>query len=270
MRSTRIALAAALLASPLVAQEVKPRLVSVSGAGQVEVVPDVATVSYDITDRGADVSVSAETLIEQNKTRVAPTVEYLQSVIGSNGTVTALPQISKVLEWDQEGRKQVFKGYQVVTRIQVELCGEQNIADNLGKLFDSSKIKADEMSQPVMSLSRPTAKAAQLQATQLAVQDAVSSASALLEPGEKLGAIVSRGNRAEPPTPVYERAAMRAAPAGGADVGQAIVQTGKMQVNAVFDFIFEVTGTASRMLTGTDVTGKSDKGGVEQQPVPQS
>jgi len=269
MKITRIALAAALLSSPLGAQELTPRTVSVVGTGLVEVVPDVAAVSYEVKDVGTDVSVAAETLVEQNKLRVAPTVEYLKEVVGTNGTVTALPTISRVEEYDNTLRQTVFKGYQVVTRIQVELCGEQNIEQNLAKLFDSSKIKADEMSAPQMSLSRPTAKAAHLAATKIAVEDAVDTATAQLEPGEKLGKALQRGNHVEVPSPRYERAAMAMADAPGGRVGQAIVQTGKMQVNAVINFVFEVTGEASRLLTGTDVTGRAGSGGTDK-PQPQS
>lgn len=251
MKSSYALLALALLSAPLRAEA--PRTLSVTGVGTVQVTPDIASVNYSIVNEGPTTA-SVSGLIEENKTRVQPTVDYLKRVVGSSGTVTVVPSVSRNFEYDQALNKNVFKGYRVVTSIQVVIEGASNIETNLAKLYDSASIKADETGTPVMSLSQPTRQAATLEAYGLAVKDAVAQAKAQLEPGETLGRALSRGNRAEVPAPSFEMSARAMAPmsADGPGGGSAMVETGKMYVNALSHFIFEVTGDAWRLFQGVN------------------
>lgn len=231
-----------------------PRTVTVTGVGRVEALPDKASLTYTVIDEG-NMQVSVSSLVDKNRKRVDPSVQYLKGVVGKEGTVTALPRVQRRYEYDETLRKNVLRGYQVTTTIQVELQGRDAIEQKLGKLFDTSNIKADEIREPVLGLTTKTEADAKRDAYKLAVQSAVDEATAQLEPGENLGQALQRGTRVEVPSPyVYEKAArLAAADAAPGGAGQAMIETGKIQVHAVTNFIFEVTGKATRLLTGKDL-----------------
>lgn len=253
MRSSYLSMAFLMAASPVLGSDLL-RTVTVSGTGKVEVTPDVARVSYSVINTG-NLTKTVPQLVRENKQRVNPTVEYVKEVVGTDGTVTALPSIQQVYEYNQATRKTELKGYQIVTQIQVELKGEAAIEQKLGKLFDTSKVQADNISQPVLALSDERQEAATTEAYKKAVQNAVKVAEAQLEPGEQLGSALQRGHRIEVPSPrrpqlEMARSAMAEAPGGAPDAGQAVLETGKVAVHAFTNFVFEVTGTALRILNG--------------------
>lgn len=231
-----------------------PRVVTVTGRGSVSAAPDCATVTYQFVDevRGTQAQPLAKSavpqLVQRNNARVAPAVSELKKTVGNDGTVEVTPSIQPIYEYDQKTQRQYKVGYKIVSSVQVKLDGRQPIEQKLNQLFDTSKVGADEVSEPVMSLQDASMKAARREANQRAVEDAVAEATSQLEKGETLGAPIQRGERVSVPTPRYEsmRAAMADAP-GAAPSGQAIVETGKVTVQTAIQFVFEVLGAPARM-----------------------
>lgn len=248
-----LALALSSLLTPAWA-ETLPRVVTVSGKGTVQVAPDRASVTYQFIDEqrfaaaggvAKSAAAAVPSLVRKNNARVAPAVSELKQVVGNDGTVEVLPSIHRMYEYNQQTGKNVLVGYRVVSTIQVKLEGRRPIEQKLGELFDTSRVGADEVSEPVMSLTEPTLSAAQKQANQQAVDDAVATANSQLEKGESLGAALQRGERVNVPSPRLEMAsrAMADAPSGG----QAIVETGKVTVQTMIQFVFEVVGAPARL-----------------------
>ena len=232
-----------------------PRVVTVSGKGTVSVAPDCATVTYQFIDesRGTQAQPLAKSsvpqLVAKNNARVAPAVAELKRVVGTDGTVEVSPSIRPIYEYDQKNSRQIKVGYQIVSNVQVKLEGKLPIEQKLNGLFDTSRVGADEVGEPVMSLQEGTMSAAQKEANQKAVDDAIATAKSQLEKGESLGAALQRGESVNvPPPPRYEagaRAAMADAPGGGS--GTAIVETTKITVQTMIQFVFEVVGTPARL-----------------------
>lgn len=264
------------------------RTVTVTGSASVPVVPDVANVSYSFINElrldaaggatltpslaaietpGAAPSRQALTaprkkkaepaqaaqatlpeMVAENRARVAPAVAHIKSIVGDRGTVEVLPSVERQVEYNEKTRRQELVGYRIVTNIQVKLEGRDAIEQKLGDLFDSSRIKADEIGEPNMGLTETTQKQATREAYRLAVQDAVDTANSQLEQGETLGAALQRGDRIHVPSP--EPRAMRAMASmesAGGSRGQAVVETGKITVQAVIHFVFEVAGAPVRL-----------------------
>ncbi|MBI5201141.1 MAG: SIMPL domain-containing protein [Elusimicrobia bacterium] len=243
----------AALSSSAFAQTVNP-VVTVSGKGSVSVAPDCATVTYQFIDetRGTQAQPLAKTavpsLVAKNNARVAPAVAELKKVVGTDGTVEVSPTVRPIYEYDQKTSRNIKVGFQVVSNITVKLEGRQPIEQKLNQLFDTSKIGADEVNEPVMDLQEATRATAVREANQKAVDDAIATANSQLEKGESLGRIVQRGERVNVPAPRYEMARAMAAsadaPGGG---GTAIVETGKVTVQTAIQFVFEVLGTPARL-----------------------
>lgn len=247
MKSTILSLALiAALSAPALASKV----VNVAGAGRVQVAPNIARVTITITD-AAKLGVAIPTLVEQNNTRVAPTLDFVKQVVGKQGTVTAIPQISQTTKYDNKTNENVKTGHQITTRIEVELRGKAAIEQKLGKLFDSKSIQADNVSNPTLDLSEKSREAAENRAARKAVTNARSKAEARLEKGETLGEAIERGDRVEVSSPrrgVARAAAMSLEMASDSPShGQAIVETGKITVQAFVNFVYEVLGLPQRL-----------------------
>ncbi|MBI4348403.1 MAG: SIMPL domain-containing protein [Elusimicrobia bacterium] len=232
-----------------------PNVVTVTGRGSVSVDPDCATVTYQFIDevRGTQAAPLAKSavpqLVQKNNARVNPAVAELKRTVGNDGTVEVNPSIQPIYEYDQKTQRQYKVGYKIVSNVQVKLEGRQPIEQKLNQLFDTSKVGADEVGEPVMSLQTATMQSARRQANQKAVDDAVAEATSQLEKGETLGKTLQRGERVNVPTPRYEsaRAAMAPPMADAPGGGQAVVETGKVTVSTAIQFVFEVLGTPARM-----------------------
>ena len=254
MKTSAILIALALALSPAAWAQNSQRVVTVSGKGTVSVAPDRATVTYQFIDesRGTQAQPLAKSsvpqLVAKNKARVAPAVTELKRVVGTDGTVEVTPSIRPIYEYDQKNSRQIKVGYQIVSNVQVKLEGKQPIEQKLNGLFDTSRVGADEVGEPVMSLQEGTMSAAQKEANQKAVDDAIATAKSQLEKGESLGAALQRGERVNvPPPPRYEAARAAMADAPGGSSGTAIVETGKITVQTMIQFVFEVVGTPARL-----------------------
>lgn len=238
--------------------QTSPRVVTVSGRGTVNVAPDRATVAYQFIDetRGTQAQPIARSavpqLVARNNARVAPAVAELKRTVGTDGTVEVAPSVRPIYEYDQKTSRQIRVGYQIVSNVQVKLEGQRPIEQKLDGLFDTSLIGADEVNEPVMSLQPATLSAAQKEANQKAVDDAIAIANSQLEKGESLGSALQRGERVNVPAPRLhlESARAMAADVGpGGSAGTAIVETGKITVQTAIQFVFEVIGTPARLVS---------------------
>jgi uncharacterized protein YggE len=242
--------AAAALALPAAAAPI--RTVAVRGTGNVQVVPNIAAVNIQIVEKGG-VDVAPLALQQKNQVRVAESLPVIKELVGKSGTVQVIPSIAKVMEYNRTTGAQDFKGYQAVTSIQVTLRGEAAVEQKLGALFDTSKIKADDVTVTAVGLSDRREQAATRVAFGKAMSDARNRAQAQLEAGEKLGPALARGQSAQVYSPrggaVRAMAAMapEAHDAGG---GGMTAELGKVTVSANTAVTFKVKGQADRLKKG--------------------
>lgn len=247
MKSLLIAGVLALAAAPARAAEA-PRVVTITETANIAVVPDVMKVRYTVVNE-ADLATPIVQLVDEHNRRVTPTKEYLEKVCGKDG-VCAIPQVRKVQKYNKEKQQYEVVGNQIVTTIEATLEGEKNIEANLGKLFDSNHLKADDIGSPVPSLSDDRLAEAKRQGFKQNTKNAVANASALLEPGETLGRILQRGDEVSTPAmPAYRETADFApmAARAAAPSGEITVDTGRQTVRVVNRFLFEVNGQPNRL-----------------------
>lgn len=253
------------------------RTLTVTGIGRVEVVPDQAHVTYQVTDEepaALGQSAAISKAMTSNRKKVQADAAYIKSIIGQDGQVEIVPSVVKDQHYDQKTQKEILDGYKVISTIRVTVQGPADQIDQkLAQLFDSSKVSADDVSEPSFDLSEKAASAAKLQAYKQAVSNGVDTAQAQLEPGEVLGAALQRGYQVQVPRPQYENRAMAAAPMMGAGPGsqatQAVVESGKVAVEATINFLFSVTGLPSRIATqGAQTVVSNASGNGKKVPPP--
>ena len=248
MKTLALVLAAAVSAAA--APVVRPT-VAVVGRGAVSVAPNIARVTITVTNT-APLTTPVSQIMSENQARVRPSLDYVKEIVGSNGTVTAIPTVAKQTEYDNEKHRNVVTGHSVVTQITVELKGKGAIEQKLGKLFDSSRIDADDISAPTLDLSDASRQAARRRAYGRAVKNARSEAEAQLEAGERLGQAQDRGTGAGLSARGGAKSMARLASASleTADMGggEPVVETGKITVSAATQFVFEVLGVPARLV----------------------
>jgi uncharacterized protein YggE len=249
------ALAATASANPM-------RTVAVPGSARVQVAPNVAHVNLSLVgelpvtaELAADrVQLSAKVaeLKAAQAARVAEVKESLKALVGAQGQVTATSRLESKTRYNRETSEHEFVGYELVTRVAVELRGRGAIEQKLDRLFDAATAKADRVDDPVLSVSDRSRASAERRALKRAVANARRKAEAALEPGERLGAIVDRvtaGAHVPGPRPA---AGMRSAAAMQESVqdsngGGGLIETGKQWVSAAANFVFEVLGSPARL-----------------------
>ncbi len=244
-KAASVVLAVLLMAPAAFAAE---RTIAVTGVGQVQAVPNVASVSLTFTgntmteNQGVTNTVSVAQVTEQVNARVAPAVEQIKSIVGSNGNVSVTSSVQPRYEYDRQKQENVFKGHTLTTLVSVTLRGQEAVEKRLGQLFDSSKIQADSVSSPVLGLSDRSRAAAKRRAYAKAVADAQNEANAQLLPGETLGKAIHRGNTAAPARAGGARmmAMAAAAPESAMGGSQAATEVGKITVSASSSFLFQV------------------------------
>lgn len=205
------------------------RTVSVSGSGEVRAVPDMATLNFGIEARGKDLSA-----LQSQAGRTMADFLALCTKLGipENQVQTSQLLIEPRYHWE-EGRQQVFDGYQVVRMITVRL----EALEQLGALIEQAvALGVNSVSPPQLGSSR--AEELQRAALVKAAADAKAQATLLArELGASLGPV--RQINAGGPPPVYARErAFQLASVGAADAGQTY-QPGEItfeaSVQATFD-----------------------------------
>jgi uncharacterized protein YggE len=205
-------LALALIASGAAgAADEAPRLINVTGTGEVKAQPDMAYVTLGIEARKptlaaarAEVTTAVDKLLALAKElKVDP--KHVDS--------TAL-QVQPEYRWNEQDSQRVLLGYLVSRQVEVEL----HDLERLGPLLERAvSAGANQVTSARLDSSRR--KALEREALAKAVEDARLDAEALAQAaGIKLGAVHMLTAMSEPPViPMYRNKAMMAAAAPEAD-----------------------------------------------------
>jgi len=204
------------------AAETPPRLVSVSGAGEVKAQPDMAYVTIGVEARKATVN--------EARAQVNAAVERLLALtrelkIDPKHVDSTRLQVQPDYRWDEATRRQVLQGYLVNRQLEVEV----HDLDRLGTLLEKAvSAGANQVGGARLDSSRR--KELERQALALAVEDARLNADTLARAaGAKLGPVQSLSASSTTPMPMYaERAMVAAAPPAG-DAADQSYQAGEMK-----------------------------------------
>lgn len=236
MRTNRGLLAGVLASSLLLATvaasaEESPRLVAVTGVGEVAVKPDRARLSLAADALNVDLKV-AEAAV--NKVIRAYLAEAKALGAKDEQISTAGISINPEYVWDEKTRRQELVGYRARREIYV-------VVENLEKVGDyilrATKVGVNHVSSPVLESSRSASLTEQ--ALVNAANDARSKAKLLAETlGMKLGAVRTlRVNDFAPPPMPMKVMAMRAeaADSGNQEMGFAAGEI-KLSASASVEF----------------------------------
>ncbi|HEY0973039.1 MAG TPA: SIMPL domain-containing protein [Solimonas sp.] len=227
-----VLLAAPLLAAPLAQAEESPRLIAVTGQGEVSVKPDRARLNLAADAMNADLK-AAEA--EVNKIVRAYLVEAKTLGTKEEHISTAGISINPEYVWDEKARRQQLVGYRARRDINV-------VIENLDKVGDyilrATKVGVNHVSAPALESSKSGALIEQ--ALVNAANDARTKAKLLAETlGMKLGAVRTlRVNDYAPPPMPMKVMAMRAEAAdmgGNQEMGFAAGEI-KYSASAVIEF----------------------------------
>jgi uncharacterized protein YggE len=223
MKTALIMVLAALLASPVLAAE---RVIAVKGAAEIEVTPDIVTVSYAVVKMAPQVaaaksyvdSASSDTI----RTAIAQGVKE-EDISSSN------LDIRRELRYDDKENKQVLVGYTVTRNITLTLRKIDNFNKLLQALVDA---KLDEIQniQPGIS-TLPKLKAEALKA---ATDDAKQKADLLAGQfqGKRGEPIEINEERIDNIFPVREMAMMKGRGPAEAAADTYEFKPGKIKVSA--------------------------------------
>ncbi len=217
--------ALALLSSNVLADEIRPRTVSVSGSGEISAEPDLARVTLGIEARRptlaearAEVTASVDRVLKLTRDlRIDPKLVNATRV-----------QVQPEYNWNPKDRKRTLLGYIVSRQIQVELRDLEQLGPLLERAVDAG---ANQVGDPMLDSSRR--KDLEREAMTMAVEDARLNAETLARAaGAKLGPVRSlNGGASGPPMPMYRvRPAM--AEVAAAPPPEATYQPGEMKFNA--------------------------------------
>ncbi|HQR25082.1 MAG TPA: SIMPL domain-containing protein [Steroidobacteraceae bacterium] len=191
-------------AGPALADEARPRTVSVSGQGEVSAQPDMARVTLGVEARRPTLS--------DARSRVTATVDRVLALtrdlkIDPKYVNATRLQVQPEYRWNETDRTRVLLGYVVSRQVEIELRD----LDQLGALLERAvSAGANQVGDP--SLDSTKRKDLERQAMALAVQDARLNAEALAQAaGVRLGAVRAlNASGSSPPMPMYRMAAVAA------------------------------------------------------------
>lgn len=228
---------AALVTSQLcfatvLAEEPRPRTVSVGGMAEVSAEPDIARLTLGVEARKPSIQ-DARAAVTATVERVLALTRELK-IDPSHVNATRI-QVQPEYRWNEDDRERVLLGYMVSRQVEVELRD----LDKLGALMERAvDAGVNQVGDPALDSSRR--KELEREAMAKAVEDARLNADALARAaGAKLGTVRSlSGSGNAPPVPMYRTAmAMADAKAGP----EASYQAGDMKfsanVNAEYDLV---------------------------------
>lgn len=228
-------LAAALLSPAAQAAEPAPRLIAVTGQGEVSVKPDRARLNLAADALNADLKVAEA---EVNKVVRAYVAEARALGTKDEHISTAGISISPEYVWDEKARRQQLVGYRARREINV-------LVENLDKVGDyllrATKVGVNHVSTPVLESSRSATLVEQ--ALVNAAKDAQSKARLLANTlGMKLGAVrtLRVNDYVAPPMPMKVMAmrAEAAADSGNQEMG---FEAGEIKYTASASVEFDLT-----------------------------
>lgn len=234
LQRVRLAVLAGILlhGAAAMADEPRPRTVSVSGMAEVSAEPDIARVTLGVEARKPS--------MQEARAAVAATVDRVLALtrdlkIDPKQVNATRVQVHPEYRWNEKDRERVLLGYMVSRQVEIELRD----LDKLGTLLERAvDVGVNQVGDPLLDSSRR--KELEREAMARAVDDARLNAEALARAaGAKLGTVRTlNGSGSAPPVPVL-RTSMAMADAKMAP--EATYQPGEMKfsanVNAEYDLV---------------------------------
>jgi uncharacterized protein YggE len=222
-----------LAAGVAAAADAPPRLVSVSGVGEVKAQPDMAYVTIGVEARKATVN--------EARAQVNTTVERLLALtrelkIDPQHVDSTRLQVQPDYRWDETTQRQVLQGYVVNRQLEVELHDLERLGTLLEKAVSAG---ANQVGGARLDSSRR--KELERQALAVALEDARLNADTLAQAaGVKLGPVQSLSASSATPMPMYAERAMVAAAPPVADAAEQSYQSGELKFNANVNAQYEL------------------------------
>ena len=207
------------------AAEPMPRLVSVSGDGEVKARPDMAYVTIGVEARKPTLA-DARAQVTATIDRVLALAKDLR--IEPRYVDASQLQVQPEYRWNEKDSQRVLLGYVVSRQVEIEL----HDLERLGTLFERA-VSAGANQLGGARLDSSKRKELEREALAKAVDDARLKADTLARAaGAKLGAVQAlSASQGMPPQPMYkERTVMAAAPM--ADAAEQTYTTGEMTFSA--------------------------------------
>lgn len=211
----------------------EPRSLTVTGEGEVRVVPDRAQLQLGVHALDLDLRAA-----EGRVNRVVR--DYLAEVkkLGARDSQVSTTGISVHPEymWDEKERRQVLSGYRVRRDIVVTVADLEKLGEYM---LRATRAGVNQINPPALESSR--AEELEKQVLVRATEDAKAKARLLADTlGQKLGPALRVNAAAAPPPPViYKAMAMRSAEA--ADAGQEMgLSLGEIRLSATVTAEFEL------------------------------
>ena len=210
--------------------------ITAEGEGKVQVVPDIAEISLNITTDGTD----AQQVKEENTQKYNQVVDFLRAQgIGETSIKTEDVYLNPKYDWSSDEQKLV--GYTMTTSLRVSDIP----IDNAGALLDSAVGQGINGIQSISYLSSEY-DAKYNEALKLAVENAKSKADAIAEAGgvsaDGVISVTEHGsNTAARYTSNLMSARSSVAPEAGAAADQAMsVMPGELEVEAHVTVSFQI------------------------------
>lgn len=225
-----IAAATQLLGLAAMADETRPRTVSVSGMAEVNAEPDLARVTLGVEAR--------RPAMQDARAAVAATVDRVLALtrelkIDPKRVNATRLQVQPDYRWDEKNNTQVLQGYVVRRQVEVELTDLDQLGPLLERAVDAG---VNQVGDPALDSTRR--KDLEREAMAKAVDDARLNAETLARAaGVKLGTVRTlSGSGSAPPMPMSYRGTMAAA-----QKAEDSYQPGEMKfsanVNAEYDLV---------------------------------
>jgi len=214
-----------------VADEPRPRTVSVTGQAEVAAEPDMARITLGVDSRKPTMA-EARSEVTAAIDRVLALTRDLK--IDPKYVNATRLQVQPEYRWNEKDRKRVLLGYAVTRQVDIELRDLEKLGTLLERAVDAG---VNQVGDPVLDSSKR--KELERQAMTKAVEDARLNAETLATAaGVRLGTVRTLNGSASPPSvPIYRAKVMMAADAASAP--EETYQAGEMKftamVNAEYD-----------------------------------
>jgi uncharacterized protein YggE len=215
------------------ADEPRPRTVSVTGQSEVAAEPDMARVSLGVDSRKPTMA-EARAEVTATVDRVLALCRELK--IDPKYVNATRLQVQPEYRWNEKDSKRVLLGYAVTRQVDIELRDLEKLGTLLEKAVDAG---VNQVGDPVLDSTRR--KEIERQAMTKAVEDARLNAETLATAGRRQaghGAHAERQRRSRV-FPMYRAKAMMAADAAGAPPEETY-QAGEMKFSAVVNAEYDL------------------------------
>lgn len=223
------------VAVPALAADDMPRMVSVSGEGEIVAQPDIAFVTLGVEARRPTM---AEARAEVAKTIDAVLALTRSLKIDPKQVNATRLQVQPEYSWNERDRERVLLGYLVSRQVEVELRDLEQLGPLMERAVDAGVNQVGDA-----RLDSSKRKDLEREAMALAVKDARLNAESLAgAAGARLGAVRSLAASSSPPViPMYRAEMMKSDAMASAAPPEQTYQAGEMrfraQVSAQYDLV---------------------------------